>query len=202
MTTLLTCTGPVPADSTGSRFGGVPLVPAGFRWPECATCAAPMQFVAQLRLEGARVAAVFLCDSYHGDCATWDPWEGANSVSVHASEGLVPAPVPGGDGTLLDGVAGLELADRPEDDCFEAAEAWSAATGRPELDVLGQWGGEPWWMQGDETPACRGCAGSMSFVAMLWEGHDPSGAVPNFGTGAGYVFVCDRCARGVFLFQC
>lgn len=74
--------------------------------------------------------------------------------------------------------------------------------GRPGDDVLGQWGGEPEWIQDEETPDCTGCGAPMSFVAMLGEGHHGSRAEPNFGTGDGYAFVCDPCARGAFLFQC
>jgi hypothetical protein len=38
--------------------------------------------------------------------------------------------------------------------------------------VLGQLGGQPKWLQYDETPGGPECVKPMSFVVLLEEGHD------------------------------
>jgi hypothetical protein len=72
---------------------------------------------------------------------------------------------------------------------------------RPAGEVLGQWGGEPEWIQYDETPDCASCDSPMAFVAMLSEGHG-TGAEANFGTGDAYAFACSGCHQAAFLWQC
>ncbi|MEV7509706.1 hypothetical protein AB0O57_17320 [Streptomyces sp. NPDC091201] len=67
--------------------------------------------------------------------------------------------------------------------------------------VLGVLGGEPDWLQYDETPGCPGCARPMEFAAGLEEGPDPVTSM-NFGSGRGYAHVCRGCGRAAFLWQC
>ena len=59
----MTYTGPVDDLAPVTRTGGVPLVPAGFTWPQCAECSGPMRFLAQLLVnalgaQGGGAAAV------------------------------------------------------------------------------------------------------------------------------------------------
>ena len=66
--------------------------------------------------------------------------------------------------------------------------------------ALGRVGGDPEWIQGDETPTCA-CGRPMRFVAQLsWTG----GGGINFGdAGEGYAFVCEKCPdEACFLWQC
>lgn len=202
MTTSLAYAGAVPPDSATSRMGGTPLAPAGFEWPRCGTCAGAMQFLAQLQLDEARTLAVFQCENDPGGCPSWEPGAGANSAQVFASGNLRPVAVPADGVTTLDGVAGIELAGPVAGDgYFEAMKAWAQDTGRSTEDVLGQWGGEPEWIQGDETPDCTSCERPMAFVAMLNEGRGPD-VEANFGTGDAYAFACSGCDQAAFLWQC
>ncbi|MEV7414722.1 hypothetical protein [Streptomyces sp. NPDC089919] len=83
----------------------------------------------------------------------------------------------------------------------EACDAWAGSSGRAEREVLGQLGGEPEWLQYDQTPVCPDCAAPMAFTACLEEGPDAVTA-PNFGSGTGYLHACAPCARAAFLWQC
>jgi len=66
-------------------------------------------------------------------------------------------------------------------------------TQRDALEVLGKLGGEPTWLQGDETPACPACGHDMRFVAQLEEGPDWKTAMNFGGGGWAYVFQCAEC---------
>ena len=87
-------------------------------------------------------------------------------------------------------------------DYEQARQDWAGREGRPGHDVLGQLGGQPSWVQADETPACPGCAAPMSFAVQLEEGHDYRTAANFGGAGCGYGFTCQRCSAAAFLWQC
>ncbi|MFF0553243.1 hypothetical protein ACFYUL_30275 [Streptomyces sp. NPDC004311] len=187
MTTWLLDGGPVAADAPVSRTGGVPLAPAGTVWPVCRACAGPLQFLAQLVLD-AGVLALFMCAHRPGGCAQWNPSAGGNLALLLPAGGLVPVPVPrGADPEVL--ALGAVRA---------ALAAPAVTAGRAVLGVLG---GEPDWLQYDETPGCPGCARPMEFAAGLEEGPDPVTSM-NFGSGRGYAHVCRGCGRAAFLWQC
>lgn len=175
------------ADAAVPRIGGVPLVPEGFVWPDCRACDGAMQFLAHLPLDGGAVAvAVFFCQNDPGMCDDWDATGGGNRAYLFTGE-LKPAAVPAEGETLLGAVTALRPhpADTP--------------TQQP---VLGRLGGEPDWLQNDETPDCPRCATPMAFTAELEEG-DEAAACANFGGGGrGYVFTCRPCAEAAFLWQC
>ncbi|GGN23386.1 hypothetical protein GCM10011609_76180 [Lentzea pudingi] len=76
-----------------------------------------------------------------------------------------------------------------------------SADERTEEPVLGRLGGEPDWLQDDETPACPTCATRMTFAAQLEEGYDFSTAANFGGGGRGYVFHCRPCGNAAFLWQ-
>lgn len=82
----------------------------------------------------------------------------------------------------------------------QARDIWCDQQQRPFEEVLGQLGGEPSWIQDDETPDCPVCRQPMAFVAQLEQGHDHRTAA-NFGGGCAYAFVCEPCREGAFLWQ-
>ncbi|WP_328953439.1 hypothetical protein [Kitasatospora purpeofusca] len=106
MTTLITEGGPVAADATVTRIGGVPLAPPGTAWPSCADCGGPLQFLAQIVLDGSgaavtggpgqqdRLLALFACQNRPGVCQDWDARSGANLALILPAHGLVPIPRP------------------------------------------------------------------------------------------------------------
>jgi hypothetical protein len=213
-TTLMTYAGPVDDHALVTRTGGVPLVPAGFTWPQCAACSGSMQFLAQLLVNapgahGAAAAAVaecvlsvFMCQNDPGLCDEWDPVAGGNRALLFPRAGLTPAPVPAEGETLLSETCGIDCTAIDAVPYHAARGNWSQAYGRPLRDVLGQLGGVPSWLQHDETPACPSCAQPMSFMAQLEEGRDHRTAMNFGGGGCGYAFACASCREGSFLWQC
>jgi hypothetical protein len=185
------------ADTAGPvRVGGLPHAPDGTRWPACTKCNGPMQFLAQVALAAAdgplagrdEHFLVFQCANDPGLCDEWKPCSGGNAALVVPRQGSapLPAPVAGPDGLenpIVLPVVHLSVLDG------EAAGGW-----------LGRLGGEPDWLQDDETPACR-CGRPMTFVFSLEE-HVSAGI--NFGgQGVGYGFACAACAcEARWLFQC
>jgi hypothetical protein len=167
------------------RTGGVPLVPGGFVWPKCRECGGAMQFLAHLPLPFG-VIAVFFCQNDPGMCDDWDAAAGGNDAFL-LSGSLSPAAVPAEGETLLGAVTALRPhpADVPTEEL-----------------VLGRLGGEPDWIQGDETPDCPSCAARMAFTAELEEGHDFATSANFGGGGRGYVFDCRPCGEAAFLWQC
>lgn len=150
-----------------------------------------MQFLAQILLNDVAnstvgpdrgILALFACQNDPGMCEDWDPTAGGNRVLLPTA-GLQPLPLPrlddGADETVL--VLGAVRAVITEHDSNpdydEAREAWAARTGRPDSSVLGQLGGTPAWIQGNETPACPHCAHPMPLAVQLEEGPDHSTAM-------------------------
>jgi hypothetical protein len=182
---LLIHDGETTADAPVPRTGGVPLVPEGFRWPSCRECDGAMQFLAHLPLAGAAVS-VFFCQTDPGMCDDWSPTGGANRAYLFSGP-LTPAAVPAEGETLLGAVTALR--PHPEDTPTKQA-------------VLGRLGGEPDWIQDDETPDCPGCATRMTFTAELEEGRDFATSANFGGGGRSYLFTCPPCAEAAFLWQC
>ncbi|MFB7909914.1 DUF1963 domain-containing protein [Kitasatospora sp. NPDC056076] len=219
MATLMIDNGPTAPDALVTRTGGLPLAPPGTAWPVCATCGGPMQFLAQVLLNDIDdgtgittapdtdrgVLALFACQNDPGMCEDWDPAAGGNRALLLPSANLQPLPLHEGadDAVLMLGAVravATEHDDNP--DYNEAREAWAARTGHPDSSVLGQLGGTPAWIQGDETPACPQCARPMPLTVQLEEGPDHSTAM-NFGTGGcAYAFTCEPCTQTLLLWQC
>ncbi|AUG80601.1 hypothetical protein CFP65_5924 [Kitasatospora sp. MMS16-BH015] len=214
MTVLMTSVGPVGAESLLTRTGGVPLVPAGFVWPRCAGCGGAMQFLAQVVLDdlgrnglsgaavGRGVLAVFMCQNEPGQCGDWSAGSGGNSALVLPSAGLRLAEVPGQGALLLGAVTGVTYMQAGTGGYDDDAEVWYRTAGRAAREVMGQLGGEPEWLQGDQTPGCAGCGGEMGFVAQFEEGPDARTAANFGGGGAAYAFACEPCGEAAFLWQC
>jgi hypothetical protein len=187
VTTLMMDAGPTEADSPAMRTGGLPLLPLGSEWPTCVECDAPQQFLAHLPLPAGPTLAVFMCMDDPGMCAAFVPGSGANAVVFVAGE-VTPLAAPEDGVTGLDDVTAITLA--ATDDVYDYP--------LPSGDVLGQFGGEPTWIQHPETPDCPECGQTMGFVLQLEE----HSSINFGGAGAGYVFACRPCERGGFLFQC
>ncbi|WP_328301496.1 YwqG family protein [Streptomyces sp. NBC_00435] len=207
-TTLLIHNGSAAPDAPVTRVGGLPLAPAGTPWPTCTACSGPLQFIAQIVLDDGRgVLAVFMCANRPGRCEAWSATAGGNRAYLFPpAAALTPMPLPvlpaagAGDVRQLGAVRTVERAEVPEE-YRSAATAWSARSGRPVGEVLGQLGGAPDWLQADETPDCPGCGVPMGFTAQLEEGPDP-GTAPDFGAGSAYAYACEPCGRAAFLWQC
>ncbi|MFJ2805955.1 DUF1963 domain-containing protein [Kitasatospora sp. NPDC087271] len=220
-TTLMTYAGTTEPDAPTTRTGGVPLAPAGTTWPQCATCDGPMQFLAQVLLddlgrhagqgtaEGRGTLALFMCQNDPGMCEEWDPQAGGNRALIFPAAALQPIPV-----HTLDedddqepvplGSVSAVTYETPSTtaDYGQACNEWASRPDRTPLDVLGQLGGQPAWLQNDETPACPTCARQMKLVVQLEEGRDHATAMNFGGRGEAYAFACEPCAQAVFLWQC
>ncbi len=187
--------GSAPEDAPGTRTGGVPLVPAGFEWPICKTCGGPMQFLAQIQLPDGYLS-IFMCQNDPGMCEEWDPFAGGNKALLFGADGLTAATPPGTGVTKLPEVSAVKFEDHPDEDYDTARRSFGERT----REVLGQLGGEPAWIQGEETPNCPVCGKPMRFVAQLEEGHQYETAA-NFGGGSAYAFACVADKQAAFLWQ-
>lgn len=185
--------------SDETRFGGLPSVNDGFRWPACASCGGNMQFQAQIRRPGAQhLHLLFMCENHPGECDQFLADGGGNAVIAVPAAALHNATPPGTGETVRATRHGAHIHRVPARDYSEAHAAWQGRR----RDVLGQIGSAPDWLQADATPACSHCQAPMDFVAQLEAGPDHDTAM-NFGGGCGYLFEC-RCAQvsGKFLWQC
>ncbi|MFJ9036773.1 DUF1963 domain-containing protein [Streptomyces sp. NPDC102406] len=212
VTTLMIDAGPVASAAQITRTGGVPLAPAGTAWPCCTSCEGPMQFLAQVVLddlrggfEGRGILALFACQNDPGMCGDWEPDSGGNQAVIFPTDGAQPLPQPDGvdeELLLLGSVRAVSPVHVDESDYGKAGEEWSAGSGRSASSVLGQLGGDPAWIQNDETPSCPSCAAPMPLVVQLEEGPDHSTAMNFGGCGSAYAFACAPCGRAKFLWQC
>ncbi|MFD8216828.1 hypothetical protein ACFV2U_24535 [Streptomyces sp. NPDC059697] len=217
-TTLMTYAGPGEPDALVTRTGGTPLGPAGAVWPRCATCGGPMQFLAQIILDGlgrpivqghtraGHVMAIFMCQNDPGMCDEWSPTAGGNRALLFPSETLQPIPAPEPDddeGVLRLGVVNaVSLVSSSSADYFSAREEWGNRSGNSLGNVLGQLGGQPDWLQADETPTCPTCTQPMNLVAQLEEGPDHAATMNFGGCGTAFAFACGPCTQAAFLWQC
>ena len=194
--------GSVAPEASGTRTGGVPQTPPAFEWPRCRTCRGPMQFLAQVTLDGATgLLSIFMCQNDPGLCEEWDATAGGNRAYVLGADAVYLSGPPGDGITLMEETSGVEFVEVDGEDYFAARELWSEQTGRRAVDVLGQLGGDPAWLQFDETPTCGGCTGPMTFVVQLEEGHDHRTSANFGGGGCGYGFRCGPCGTAAFLWQ-
>lgn len=208
MTTLMVYAGSVADDARVTRTGGTPLVPDAFSWPSCRTCGGPMRFIALVMLDDLGMGAsrgmmlIFMCGNAPGMCEEWDATSGGNQALIFAADGrLVPAAVPADPAAMLDEVSAVQYVT-VDADYDDARAAWAEHECRPGGDVLGQLGGQPAWIQADETPACAECGRPMGLVVQLEEGHDYRTAANFGGCGCGYGFACQPCGTAAFLWQC
>ena len=160
-----------------------------------------MMFLGQIRQPNAdRLLVVFMCGNDPGMCDEWDADAGGNAVIAVATDGLRLADVPA-QGEAVRPRYGAEIEAIAAKDYDAARSRWAEAHDGRQREVLGQLGGVPSWLQGDETPACTACSKPMTLAAQLETGPDYATEM-NFGGGCGYVFDCG-CAEGKpkFLWQ-
>jgi hypothetical protein len=178
------------------RFGGKPSAPEGtLEWPTCASCDAHMQFLGQIPVEtqqGESLLLLFMCQNDPGLCDEWDANAGGNAVIVVPARSLELVAAPAARETIRPVRHGAAVVKVKAESYDEAREAWAASTGANVRNVLGQIGGRPAWLQGEEVPSCDSCKAPMSFVAQLEEGPDHKTAMNFGGGGCAYVYHC-RC---------
>ena len=172
-------------------FGGQPSAPANsVTWPLCRECGGAMQFQGQIRSRDDELLLLFMCQNEPGLCEEWDANDGGNhavAVSPHDLQLLQP---PEQGETLRDTRYGTVLQTIDQADYDLAHAQWIADTGQAGRQVLGQQGGEPAWLQNEETPNCDACAQPMEFVAQLEPGPDWKTEMNFGGSGCAYVFRC------------
>lgn len=177
-----------------------------------------MQFLAQILLDdlgqpvgeadtrATHVMAIFMCQNDPGMCDEWSPADGGNRALLYPFHALQPmsAPEPHDDAYVLrlEAVNAVTLVSSPAADYFSAREEWGNRSGNSLRNVLGQLGGRPNWLQGDETPACSACTRPMNLVAQFEEGPDDSTAMNFGGGGTAFAFACGPCTRAAFMWQC
>ncbi|MGU7768858.1 hypothetical protein ACV229_01565 [Burkholderia sp. MR1-5-21] len=192
-----------------TRFGGLPSIPAHaqFDWPHCASCDGAMQFLGQIALDGdaaGRLVLLFMCQNSPGMCDDWDAEAGGNrAVVVAADDAGRVASAPEGDTVVRDSAYGVQIEDVDAAGYDDARQQWAQQHDGALRRIQGCLGGEPSWLQADETPSCDACGNTMSFVAQLEEGPDHRTAMNFGGGGCGYVFHCGCSEPGAkFLWQC
>lgn len=182
-------TGAEASDQT--LFGGRPSAPAhAVTWPLCRECGGAMQFQGQIRTGDDELLLLFMCQNDPGGCEEWDADAGGNqaiAVRAHALQLLQP---PGQGETLRNTRYGMILQSMENPSYEQARQEWIARSGQPGREVLGQQGGQPSWLQSEETPNCDACAQPMEFVAQLEEGPNWENDMNFGGGGCAYVFRC------------
>jgi hypothetical protein len=178
----------------GTRFGGQPMAPRdGFSWPTCASCESEMHFLGQLRADeqsGEDLLLLFMCQSDPGMCDEWDADAGGNKVVAVSADGAALAKPADKKNALRPTSYAAKIAHVAGDDYDTARSEWSKSSGKSQRQVLGQIGGRPAWLQGEEIPSCNACSEPMSFVAQLEEGPDADTSMNFGGGGCAYVYRC------------
>src|SRR5579871_5778072 len=198
-----------PSMAPVTRFGGLPLIPgdSNFQWPRCSGCGVHMQFLGQIALEdhdAKRLVLLFMCQNDPGSCDDWNANSGGNRAMV-----VMPDRAPSLAEIPQDGLAvretahGAHLEEVDSESYGDARKQWAQRNNCSPLQILGQFDGEPSWIQADETPTCDICGKRMQFLAQLEEGPDYKTAMNFGGGGCAYVFRCS-CTQHTakFLWQC
>jgi hypothetical protein len=193
---LIADAGSGPQD--GTRFGGQPMAPRdGFVWPACASCDSEMQFLGQLRIDeqsGDDLLLLFMCQSDPGMCDEWDANSGGNKVVAVRTDGAALAKPADKKNALRPTSYAAKIFNVSGEDYDTARSEWSKSSGKARRQVLGQIGGQPAWIQGEEIPSCDACSEPMSFVAQLEEGLDAATSMNFGGGGCAYVYRC-TCSK-------
>lgn len=193
------------AATAETAFGGRPSAPAGLmEWPVCRSCNGPMQFLGQLLQSGSNeLLLLFMCQNEPGMCDEWDADGGGNQVVAVAPTSLELVHPPSSGEVGRPTRYGARIVFRPEESYEAARAAWSTENDASPREVLGQVGGTPSWLQGDEVPICSSCHEPMRFVAQLEQGPDWQTEMNFGGGGCAYVFHCScRSAQPKLLWQC
>ena len=185
-----------PTASSDTKFGGLPSAPGGaLSWPVCKSCRSRMQFLGQLCCsETHELLLLFMCRKEPGECLQFEADSGSNEVLAVTAVDLKLVKAPRGRELVRPTRYGARSVTQESSDYDEARAAWASDHGVSPREVLGQLGGIPFWIQGEEIPSCDGCKKPMSFVAQLEQGPKYETDM-NFGGGCAYVFRC-TCAKG------
>ena len=200
------------APPLGSKFAGLPFIPAGQEWPACGHCALPLQLFAQINPAGLPAAAaapfggrllqVFFCTNDETMCEEKDnfsPFSSARCVRLLDPAGAVPrayAVSPVADAYPERAITGWrEQDDYPN---WEELDLLGVELSDAESDQLAdeadtplqgdKLGGWPAWVQGPNYPACPQCAAPMRPLLQI----DSEDNLPYmFGdTGCAYITQC------------
>jgi uncharacterized protein YwqG len=177
---------PAPLGQPVSKLGGQPVWLAGPQWPVSRQLGEPMRFLGQFQLPGepGRLGYLFMTEDEdrHVD-GTWEPESGENALIVQPG-GRVPAFL-----EVVDTATGpsLRLGGDEAELAIDVAPAEPATTSN-------RLGGEPEWLQGDETPA-----DGWRLLVQLDSSTDLF--TVDFGEGVGYGFVSPDGAEGRFVWQ-
>jgi len=205
---LIDSPAPDAGASAETRFGGQPSAPEGvLNWPTCKSCEGNMQFLGQLKISNQDSAdsllLLFMCQNDPGLCEEWDADAGGNAVVSVGCEALRLVEPPEAGVVVRPVLHGAKIEHVDGESYDEARDDWCDSTGLNGREILGQVGGSPSWIQGEEVPSCSSCDTEMSFVAQLEEGPDWETAM-NFGSGGcAYVYRCNCDAhQAKLLWQC
>jgi len=224
-----------------TKIGGVPFGFDPSQWPYCGNCNSPLRFVTQIDLKKplslARsfdVAYLFVCDGYmsrpgNDQCATFYGYDGSTRIILASRPqadcvtrtDVEPWPerlirfipfVPYDDWFRAFGrKTFLEMMDEAEANALPGEDA---VIDLPEDQLPSRTmliGGDPAWMQSDETPSCPKCNGPMQLLAQVYsevattKWSDQYWLPWGGGSGDAYLFICDRecdVAGNSFLWQC
>ncbi|CAM4226575.1 DUF1963 domain-containing protein [Comamonas aquatilis] len=162
-----------------------------------------MQFLGQIRSASDELLLLFMCQNDPGLCEEWDADGGGNQVIAVGTSELQLLQPPADGETLRQTRHGASLLTVDAADYDQARSQWMESSAKPGREVLGQLGGEPSWLQNDETPQCDSCRQPMEFVAQLEQGPDWKTEMNFGGGGCAYIFRCS-CAGGSakLLWQC
>lgn len=150
-----------------------------------------MQFLGQLAQgESNELLLLFMCQNEPGMCDEWDAEGGGNKVLAVSSSNLQLVSPPSSGEVVRPVRYEAHIVEQGEEDYDSARAAYAAGNGVSPRKVLGQVGGEPTWMQGEEVPLCSACAEPMAFVAQLEQGPDGKTEMNFGGGGCAYVFMC------------
>lgn len=185
-----------------TKMGGKPLAPSNTQWVSCSVCGGWMQFIGQIDLEETAIKEVserkqllliFMCTNNPGGCDEWDADLGGNAAILVSKTNQTSLEAPCDKEEFL-----LEETLLTLDECDDSAYTYCQILNQPQNQVCGKIGGEPVWIQADETPICT-CGARMTFIFQL-----QYSAEIQFGdAGSGYGFVCLVCQqRAKFLWQC
>ncbi|MBB1403890.1 hypothetical protein [Pseudoalteromonas sp. SG45-1] len=193
---------PKPVELNATSFGGKPVknISENFSWPKCACCELPMQFLGKIKVEDD-IHQIFMCQNDPGVCDDGEPDDGGNAVIVIKPNELEYVTIPAEGETLRKTEYSAVIIEVDAPNYAEAVDVWGESNNQEYRRVLGQTSGEPYWLQGDDTPNCDTCHKPMTFITQLEQGPKYETEM-NFAGGSGYSFACSCNRSAKFLWQC
>lgn len=187
-----------------TNFGGNPVFneDSEFTWPVCKSCGGNMQYLGKINYD-KDIFLLFMCQNDPGCCDDWDPDYGANKAIRFAPVKLKIIIPPATGIVTRETAYGAKIISFKDLSYNEARNNWAKKNKTTPRSVLGLVGGEPEWLQNDDTPDCSECGEKMEFIAQLEIGPDYKTDMNFGGDGCAYVFRCKHCELSAkFLWQC